>query len=146
MKAIPFVRPAFRASLALLALTAAACPSPFGPDTERRLAVIELGDEAPRVEVPATATAGTPFQVRVTSYGGGCIRAGRTEVRVSGSTATVEPYQIITKHDVCTADLRIDVNTASVRFDAPGTATVVVRGLNDAANQVITVERTVRVQ
>ena len=146
MKAIPFARPAFRASLALAALVTAACPSPFGVDTERRRAVIELGDEAPEVEVPATAAAGAPFTVKITSYGGGCIRAGRTEVSVSGSVATVEPYQIIEKREICTADLRIEVNTASIRFDTPGPAKVVFRGLNDAANEVITVERTVQVQ
>lgn len=145
MKAFPFVRPAVRAPLALAALAAAACTSPFG-STERRLAVIELGDGAPQVEAPATATAGTPFEVRITSYGGGCIRAARTQVRLGASTATVEPYQIIEHGRACTADLRTDVNTATVRFDTPGTAKVVFRGLNDAADEVITVERTVQVQ
>lgn len=145
MKALSSVRPALQASLALAALAAAACPSPFG-STERRLAVIELGDDPPEVVVPATATAGTPFEVRVTSYGGGCISAAPTRVSVSGSTATVEPYQVITRGRACTADFRTDVNVATVRFNAPGTARVIVRGLNDAADQVVTVERTVQVQ
>jgi hypothetical protein len=146
MKAFSFARPALRASLALAALVAAACPSPFSADTERRRAIIVLGDAAPEVEVPATATVGAPFTVKVTSYGGGCVRADRTEVGVSGSVATVEPYQVIEKGRACTADLRTDVNIASIRFDTPGTAKVVFRGLNNAANEVITVERTVQVQ
>lgn len=149
MKASSFVRPAFRASLALLALATAACPSAFGPDRERRPAVIELSPGDPvKVVVPATVTAGTPFEVRVTTYGGGCHGRGPTEVSVSGSVALVEPFQLVPADDdlVCTMELRIEENVGTVRFDQPGTARVVVRGYSSVSRQVIDVERTVRVQ
>jgi hypothetical protein len=150
MKVFSFARPAFRASLALAALAAAACTSPSGADTELRPAIIEFTQGDPvRVEVPATAAAGTPFEVRVTSYGGGCISQGPTEVSVSGSTALVEPFQVAPAEDedvVCTQELRIFVNTASVTFAAPGAAKVVVRGYSSISRRVIDVERTVQVQ
>ena len=149
MKVPSFVRPAFRASLALAALVAAACPSASGADKELRPAIIEFTDADPvRVVVPATAAAGTPFEVRVTTYGGGCISQGPTEVSVSGSTALVEPLQVGPAEDdvVCTQELRVFVNTASVAFAAPGAAKVVVRGYSSISRRIITVERTVQVQ
>jgi hypothetical protein len=149
MKVLSFARPALRASLALAALVGAACPSPFGADKELRPAIIEFTDSEPvRVVVPATAAAGTPFEVRVISYGGGCITRGPTEVSVSGSTALVEPFQTGPADDdvVCTQELRIFENTASVAFAAPGAAKVVVRGYSSISRRIITVERTVQVQ
>lgn len=150
MKVSSFVRPAFRASMALTALVTAACPpSPVEPPRGPQPAIIELSEGDPvRVELPATATAGAPFDVRVTSYGGGCRAKGPTTVSVSGSTALVEPIQLVPVEDglVCTMELRIDQNTASVRFDAPGAARVVVRGYSSVSRQMITVERTVQVR
>lgn len=149
MKVVSFVRPAFRASLALVALATAACPAATDPDRELRPAIIEFTEtDSVKVVVPATATAGTPFEVRVTSYGGGCVGRGPTEVSVSGSTALVEPFQlVVTDEDlVCTMELRIDVNTAMVRFDTPGAAKVRIRGYSTLSDDLITVERTVQVQ
>lgn len=139
-----------RFSFALLMLLAlAGCKGLLGTDHVRRPAVIEFTEVDPvEVEVPATATRGVPFEVAITTYGGGCVRQGDTQVEVSGLTATVEPYELVGVDEdvVCTLELRTFRNVAQVRFDQAGTARIRFRGVSRMANDIITVERTVAVQ
>ncbi|HEU4454379.1 MAG TPA: hypothetical protein VFR81_15025 [Longimicrobium sp.] len=142
MKRIPF------ASLALLSL-AAGCSGITGPEYARRLALIELSDhDGVVVEAPATATRGVGFEVAITTYGGGCVEQGDTDVEVGGLTATVEPYQLVVADEdaVCTQELRTFRNVAQVRFETAGTARIRFRGISAPSNDTITVERTVVVQ
>jgi len=135
------------APLVLLAL--AGCEGLTGPDHERRLAVIEFTESDPvEVEAPATATRGVAFEVAITTYGGGCVGQGDTDVEVSGLTATVEPYQLVVADEdvVCTQELRTYRNAAQVRFDQAGTGRIRFRGISRTAGGTITVERTVVVQ
>lgn len=148
MRAASFARRAVGGCAVLLALAAAGCDGwPFGPDRERVPATIELGESDPvEVVVPAVVTRGVPFDVTVTTYGGGCIEEADTEVEVQGALAVVRPYQILVHHDICTLELNITRRTVRVRLDTPGPGRVVVHGRSEASDQEITVERAVTVQ
>lgn len=138
-----------RFSFAALAFLALAGCGITGPESTRRLAVIEFTEDDPVVvEVPATATRGVAFQVAIDSYGGGCIGQGPTEVEVNGLTATVEPYQfeVVDGDAACTAELRTYRNVAQVRFDQAGTGRIVFRGRSRLKGETITVERTAVVE
>ena len=138
-----------RLSFAPLALLALAGCGITGPESTRRLAVIEVAEGGPVVvEAPATATRGVTFQVAVNSYGDGCTGQGDTRVEVSGLTATVEPYQfvVVDGNAGCSQELRTYRNVAQVRFEAAGTGRIVFRGRSQITGQTLTVERTVTVQ
>lgn len=135
------------APLALFALVG--CSGLTGPDSTRRLGVIEFSENAPVVvEVPATAARGVAFQVAINTYGGGCTGQGDPVVEVSGLTATVEPYQyeVVDGNVGCTDDLRTYRNVAQVQFDQAGTGLVRFRGHSRISGGTITVERTVTVE
>ena len=139
--------------LRLLACTslfaAAACPGVTGL-TERwepRPAYL-VDAETAQVVVPARVNAGAEFQVRVTTYGGGCHRQGKTGVSVSERTrmAEVTPFdELNVAAEVCTDILKMFSHTVAVRFDQPGTAVVRVHGRRLQDNAVVTVTRTVEV-
>lgn len=133
----------------VLALTASSCDDGLlPPDRERVVGTISFYQDPVKVEVPKTATRGTPFDVKVTTYGGGCISQGDTEVEVQGAGAVVTPYDVEVRDPelVCTLELRTFVHVASVRFDAPGPAVVTVRGVREPEGDVVTVQKTVTVQ
>lgn len=132
----------------LLALAAAGCGGfPFGPDRERVPATIELSAGDPvEVVVPAVATRGVPFDVTITTYGGGCVEEADTEVSLQPTGAVVRPYQIVVRRNVCTAELLINRRTVQVSLATPGPNRVVFHGWSEPSGQVIVVERTVEVQ
>lgn len=141
-----------RLSVGSLALLVAACGLVTGGDgivRERLIATIEFYGDPIRIELPATVRAGVAFQVKVRTYGGGCIDQGDTEVRVTGMTARVTPYDLevtrLPPDYACTSDLRVYEHVAEVRFATPGTGTVIVTGLRKPENEVISVTRTVDV-
>lgn len=136
-----------RTSLAALAL-AAACSSTGANREVRELGSIDYYETAVEVTVPATVHAGAPFTVRVVTWGGGCTRAGDTEATVSGAVADVSPYDLrIDGPGVACPDiLRSLTHEATLRFDAPGTATVRVHGRREPSGDRLTVTRTVTVQ
>jgi len=97
------------------------------------------------VDVPASATAGVPFTVSVTTYGGGCIAEAETVVQVNGWRAHVVPYQRVSI-GLCTQELRITKREASVTFAVPGQAVVRVIGRKQPEDELIEVERIVVVR
>jgi hypothetical protein len=82
---------------------------------------------------------------RLTS-GGGCVSRGHAEVTVDGMRAAVTPYDIRTLRAVCPSDIAFFEHTATVRFDAAGTAEVVVEGLRQPDDEPVSVRRTVIVR
>ena len=140
---------AVRGCAVLLALAAAGCASLLLPEEKERViaTISHYGDPA-RVEVPDVVTRGVAFEVAVTTYGGGCILQGDTEVAVQGASAVVTPYDIELRplEGGCTDDLRFYKHVGSVRFDSPGQAEVTVRGVRKPEGEVITVRKTVTVQ
>ena len=116
----------------------AAC-SIMGLEERERLGFIwPPAQEHPQVVVPQTAQAGEPFQVTVTTIGGGCLRMGPTRVRTRGLTAEVRPYDVHNGGRVCPTDVQPFEHTATLRFDQPGTATVSFHGRGSPDEVVIT--------
>jgi hypothetical protein len=97
------------------------------------------------VDVPSTATAGVPFTVSVTTYGGGCIGEAETVVRVQGWRADIVPYQHVSIGP-CTQELRTTKRQATVTFALPGEALVRVIGREQPSDELIEVRRTVIVR
>ncbi len=136
-----------------LGCTVLACSSITGEEDierERMIGTIEFYSDPVRIQLPDTVQRGVTFPVRVRTYGGGCIDEGDTEVKVNGLAAQVTPYDIEVTHlppgYACTADLRLYEHVGQVRFDQPGTATLIVRGRKKPEKTIISVERTVEVQ
>lgn len=117
--------------------------------TARRVAVIGDYSFPQTIDVPATARAGEPIQVGVTTYGGGCIREDTTIVTVSGSQAEVVPYQLVyspKSNEACTAELRVNRRKVSVTFGAAGSAAVIIRGRTSLDGEPATIVRGVEVR
>ncbi|HEX8691123.1 MAG TPA: hypothetical protein VF746_01680 [Longimicrobium sp.] len=149
MRAASFARPAVGGCAVLLALAGAGCSALlFADEEERVIATISHYGDGVKAEIPDVATRGVAFDVTVTSYGGGCVLEGDTEVEVQGSTAVVTPYdvELRPRNGACTDDLRFYRHAARVRFDTPGQATVTVRGVRKPEGDVVTVQKTVTVQ
>jgi hypothetical protein len=120
------------AAAGALAVVLAACtglPGGQEPD-ERRVGIIRLYQTDPpnALVVPDTVRAGMDFQVAATTLGGGCERAGETEVDVRDGVATVTPYDYTARAAACTDILRFLPHTATLRFSTPGQAVVRLQG------------------
>lgn len=124
-------------------------PPPKGP-SERVLGTVEFYGDPVRVEVPRTAELEQPFVVTVTTYGGGCIEKGETEVKVEALRAEVRPYDYDTTpiNGDCNDDLRLHERTKTLRFEEVGTAEVVFFGQKKNANGItqMSVMRTLEVR
>jgi hypothetical protein len=138
-------------ALALSLIACASTPNEAPPQQQegrRVLGVIDHHGDPVRVEAPAEVARGTDFQVAVVTYGGGCVREGDTDVEIDGLRAVVAPFDIDVSGPgvFCTMELRQFRHTATLRFDRPGTATIIFRGRRVPEGDVVSVERTVRVR
>jgi len=136
--------------LAVAALTlAAGCGITYADyGSEPRPAVIDLGaPDAPQVVVPREVRVGVPFTVRVTTFGGGCVDKGFTEVAAGASEADVRPYDFhpTDENAPCTRELRSHLHEASVRLEQPGTGTVRVHGRRMRDGEPVTVTRAITI-
>lgn len=128
--------------IALLALSSRCGPTePVAP--ERQPGTLEYYGDSVRVHVPDTVTAGAAFEVRVTTYGGGCMQKGETDVYVRGRTAEIRPYDYepTDSGQTCPAILVLYNHTATVTFAEPGEATVRIHGWKKPENTFLTVSR-----
>lgn len=95
---------------------------------------------------------GEAFEVEITTYGGGCIDQGDTEVELEGLQARIRPYDYDTSVPGfgCTLELIPYTHTASLRFDSRGKAQIQVLGLEKSLDNqrgtMITVTRTLEVR
>ena len=93
------------------------------------LAYIHFSDsDSVFFSAPDTVQAGTPFEVTIRSYGGGCTQQGDTRVTANDFEALVEPFDVTSRVEVCTKILKVFTHRASVTFAKAGTTTVRVRG------------------
>ena len=99
----------------------------FGPTTDRRvIGAIEFADRR-LPEIPETATAGVPIKMTIWTAGGGChYSRGETDVAVTGPIAEVTPFDYVREADVCTLPLLNFEHKATVVFQEPGTAAIVL--------------------
>ena len=132
------------AAAALLLISACSLLLPERSAEEQPAVLEHYGDPA-RVSVPDSARAGEPFTVELASYGGGCVRKGRTDVANEGMTADIRPfdYHNTARNVVCTAELSLYRHDVTVRFDRPGTATIRVHGRRMPNGEPVVITRTV---
>jgi hypothetical protein len=135
----------------LLAACAAAEPdeSALLSQGERGPALLAFYGDTTSVEVPESTRVGEPTTVRFSSFGGGCIRPGTTEAKVSGLSAEVRPYRLepteLPPNTFCTSELRLDQNAVQLRFAQLGRARVRILGLARPGDQPFVVERELQV-
>jgi hypothetical protein len=118
-------------------------------ELRRRPATLRFHADSAQVAVPSEARAGEPFQVALTTYGGGCIREDTTEVRVTGLVAEVTPYQLAPREGSsmdCTLELRFDRREVRVVFPERGAATVRIIGVSQPGDSAMRIERRVTVR
>lgn len=132
-----------------------ACADPFAYDERRVLAVIRMSSEANHevVAAPDTVSAGSPFVVTITSFGGGCIREGGAEVSAVPGGVEISVYDYTPapgESVVCPAVLRRLSRTVTLTIDEPGAARLYIRGRNTgpslADGDTVIVERPLVVQ
>ncbi len=120
---------------------------PGGSEWELRRGVIEFYDDPVIIEHADTLGVGSSGSVAVSTYGGGCIRQGVSEVTINGMTAVIEPFDSVhVAAEGCTDELRVFRHVVVVQFTERGTATLRIVGLSRPADNEITVTRHVVVQ
>jgi hypothetical protein len=133
----------------LLSLAACSSVGPREGQTLRGPALLAFYGDVTEVQVPSAVRVGVSFTVSATSFDGGCIARGETDVTVAGLTAEVRPYRYETievpSSSPCTSELRIDHNTVPVQFDIPGNGRVRIIGLARPGERPYVVEREVTV-
>lgn len=139
-----------RLLLAALLPLCAACP-PTGADREyeRTPGVLAYTVEGePRVETPASASAGQVFPIQVATIGGSCRLADEPDVERVGLQVDVRIWELNPVGGACDRALRERTHAIALRVDQPGTATVRVHALRHTPLGVepVVVERTVIVQ
>lgn len=106
-----------------------------------------LDGDAPGIDVPATVKAGEEFTITIqTAWHDGCARKGSVEVELEGATATVTPFDVVTRGGLCTQQTQLFAHTATLRFVTPGTVEVTIRGRPSRHAGVTIIRRTVVVQ
>ena len=103
------------------------------------------------ITAPATVTAGQPFDITITTFGGGCESAGGGDVVVAGDVATIDVFDwsVAGPTVSCVAMLKRLPRTVSVTFATPGPATIKVNGQRvgqETPGQPTTLEHQLTVQ
>lgn len=121
------LRPPGRLAVAIAVVGLGGCGI-FGPTTDRRVIGAIDFDDRPLPEIPETATAGVPVKMTIWTVGaGGChYSQGETDVAVTGPIAEVTPFDYVKEADVCFRPWRHFEHKATVVFQEPGTAAIVL--------------------
>ncbi len=93
------------------------------------------------VAAPDTVAVGQSFTVTVTTTGpNGCWRKDHTEVSGDGLVAVISPYDFDRRDEdpntACHQAVVYPEHTAELRFDAPGAATIRVRGRDGTGREL----------
>jgi len=138
-------RPALTVLVSFVAVAACSAFGPEGPETVRGAAILLHHGDTTTVTVPTSVRVGVPVSITATSFGGGCIAKGETELTLRGLEAEVRPYRYETirlpPNMACTSELRIFQHTVTLEFEQPGVARVRVFGLRRPGETPYVVER-----
>jgi hypothetical protein len=110
------------------------------PLEDRLVGILAERDGATDVAVPDTVASGVPFVVSVKTVGGACVRKDETELELSGSTATVTPYDryAIPRPGLgCLPTATAFDHATTVTFMTSGDASVVIRGREEGTNTIL---------
>jgi hypothetical protein len=121
-----------RATLVAATVFFTACANPAGSDGARRAGIIESRYlNTAVITAPDSVTAGIAFPVTVTTFGfSGCWTDDGTDVTALASQVVIRPYDRV-RDGACTQMTVKLPRTVQLRFDQPGTATIVVQGVRD---------------
>lgn len=113
----------------------AACAGLPSVDSNRAPAVIVFFGDTSTIASPDTVEVGAPFTVRVTTFGGGCVRS-TAGADVTGGDGVIEirPYNHDTGGPICTSDLMFLTHEVDVRATAAGPLVIRVIGTRREAN------------
>lgn len=128
-----------------------------GVEPVRVLANIETAIEGFGVDVvaPAEVEAGEPFEVSLTTYGGGCTRSGgarNTEIVVEGARATIRPYDLELQpqrgvaNPSCSDILQAFRRTVTLVLPLEGDGSVTIVGLSTVTLDTLRVEFPIRIE
>ena len=103
---------------------------------------------------PNTITINTPFEIQISTFGGGCERTGSGDVHVTGLQAEVFVYDYTTRNfqTPCTQELKRLSRTVKLQFAEAGEARIIVHGVRVGSETSsmdgvpATLEQTVTVQ
>lgn len=124
-------------------------PLPLPGASALRVGVVRLPHDSFLVEAPSAATAGQPFTVAVTTYGGGCIGEDTTLVDGTDHRADIVPYQRVYQpsgNSACTLELRVTRRQVQVVISQAGQATVRFIGRASPRDSLISAERSVSIR
>jgi hypothetical protein len=108
----------------------------FEAETETDLGVVFISGTPFEIGIPDTVPAGEAFQVNVLTYGNSCVEFARTEVEREGDVAEIRPYdRRDTESEDCVNNTTTIAHPVTLRFGAPGRATVRIVGLRAPANE-----------
>ena len=108
----------------------------FEAETETDLGVVFISGTAFQIGIPDTVEAGEPFAVNVLTYGNSCVEFARTEIEREGDVAEIRPYdRRDTEREDCVNNSTAIAHPVTLRFGAPGRATVRIVGLRAPANE-----------
>lgn len=124
-----------------------------GPGEQQIVGIIDYYDDRTSgvVAAPTTVRAGETFEVTITTFGGGCERAGGADVRVEGLVATISVYDFTVAGPAvsCTAELKRLPRTVSLSFAEAGAAVIRIEGqrvASDTPGAPTTLEQPITVQ
>lgn len=138
-----------RAFVGVLLLCAACSPTGTDPEYVRELGVLAEPGLSEQVQVPASARAGQPFTVSVTTWGSSCRRTAPAEVSRIGLQADVTVYDLNPVGGPCDRAIRPMEHVVELRFPQPGTATIHIHGRTfdvEGRPVPLTIERTLTIQ
>ncbi len=138
------VVPLAAASLLLLS----ACGSILEPVETRLMGTLVHYGNPVSIQVPDSAAVGVPFEVRMTTFGGGCESRGDTEALVGGRHALIIPYDNSTSNPdgACPDILHAFEHQVALSFESAGDAQVTVRGRKEPGGDTIEFTFQVRVR
>ncbi len=115
------------------AYAATAKPTPRATEEAVVLGIIDFGKEGSKnvVTAPTTVGVGEEFKITITTFGGGCERAGTSSTIITATGASIMVYDVTSATHpgvICTAEIKRLPHSLSLRFEKPGQALIRVWG------------------
>ena len=109
---------------------------------ERRVRVVgEISSfsQENAIILPVSVASGEPFEITVTTLGGGCMEQGKTDVQLQGLRADITPYdyEITPLFGGCLLYGENYRHTATLSFAEKGTATLLFHGRRLEADKAV---------
>ena len=101
------------------------------------------------VTIPSVGQVDEVIEVRFTTFRGGCIGQGPTEIQLMPGAAEIRPMHLeltdLPPNTACPAILVVEQHSVPVQFSAPGLARIRLVGWARPEEEPFVIERTVRI-